>query len=149
MTCASPRIALKLADVFNQFAPEIDLVLMGCDHAEMGGRDAYENIVKTAQRRSRDFLFRLQRTRNSAPNFSKATALISSQAVSPRRIADARCASACTRKSRRNLFAGQLFFDHAAVEKLDRAFGVAGETRIVRHHANRRAFAMQFAQAVT
>src|SRR6201997_5692515 len=35
------------------------------------------------------------------------------------------------------------FFHDAAVEQMNRAVGNAGITRIVRHHANRRAFAMQ------
>ncbi len=36
--------------------------------------------------------------------------------------------------------------DYAAVEQVDGAIGVARETRIVRHHANRCAFTMQFAE---
>src|SRR5688572_14786080 len=39
-----------------------------------------------------------------------------------------------------------IFLDDAAVEEMDAAIGVARVTRIVRDHADRRAFAVQLAQ---
>src|SRR5579863_7354223 len=41
-----------------------------------------------------------------------------------------------------------LLFDHAAVEKMNAAVGEAGVARIVRHHHDGRAVAMQFAHQV-
>ena len=40
------------------------------------------------------------------------------------------------------------FFHDAAVEQVNRAIGDAGVARIVRHHSDRRAFAMQLPQQV-
>jgi CheY-like chemotaxis protein len=37
----------EACDVFKEHAPEIDLVVMDVIMPKMGGRDAYENIVKT------------------------------------------------------------------------------------------------------
>src|SRR5258706_7780198 len=38
---------VEACDVFKEHAPEIDLVLMDVIMPKMGGRDAYEKIVKT------------------------------------------------------------------------------------------------------
>src|SRR5215510_4158218 len=40
----------------------------------------------------------------------------------------------------------QLFLHHASIEERNAAFSVAGESRIMRHHANGGTFAMQVAQ---